>query len=118
MIGQFFEVHSPSRRRVDALVRVVAEQCTAAVTAASAGRLAGMSVCESRGYIRARASVLVRRQVRAVVQRESKQVAAQEAALAARSIERVVALVMRQLASRAWRAPLAGAAEPSLRRAA
>lgn len=118
MIGQFLALRGSHRRSLDALVRQVAEQCAPAVSALTTGRVDSMSVCETRGYIRARAGVLVRRQTRVAMPRASANNAAVEAIVVARATERVVALVMRQLTSAAWRTPAAPARTGVLRRAA
>lgn len=118
MIGHFFALRGSHRRSLDALVRQVAEQCAPAVSALTAGRVDAMSVCETRGYIRARAGVLVRRHARAAASREFAGSATLEALVAARATERVVALVMRQMTSAAWRKTVAPAKTGVLRRAA
>lgn len=116
MIGQFLLLQGSRRRWLDALVRQVAEQCMAAVYNRTAGRVEAMGVCETRGYIRARAGTLVRRHARAAVERVAAADPAWEQALVSRATERVVALVMRQLATAAWRSP--ASVTPALRRAA
>jgi hypothetical protein len=82
---------------MDGVVRLVAEQSAAAVGRVVASRVQGMTLCEARGYIRARAGVEIRRQTRAALGREVNSDAAWENAVTARATERVVALVMRQL---------------------
>jgi hypothetical protein len=96
MTGQFVGVAGSRRRLMDAMVRLVAERSLAAVSNLVDGRMDGMSLCETRGYIRARAGQVVRRQSRAVMQCENAARAAWENALVARATERVVALVVRQ----------------------
>jgi hypothetical protein len=97
MTGQFLRILGSRRRLMDGVVRLVAEQSAAAVSRVVAGRIHGMSLCEARGYIRARAGVEIRRQTRAAISREVNSDMAWENAVAARATERVVALVMRQL---------------------
>ncbi len=118
MIGQFFALRGSHRRSLDSLVRQVAEQCAPTVSALTAGRVDAMSVCETRGYIRARAGVLVRRHARAAMSRVPASSASLEPLVAARATERVVALVMRQMTSASWRAPVEPARTNVLRRAA
>jgi hypothetical protein len=97
MTGQFLRILGSRRRLMDGVVRLVAEQSAAAVSRVVAGRIHGMSLCEARGYVRARAGVEVRRQTRTALCREVNSDAAWKNAVAARATERVVALVMRQL---------------------
>ena len=100
MTGQFLRILGSRRRLMDGVVRLVAEQSVATVCRVVGTRIAGMSLCEARGYIRARAGLEIRRQTRAALSRELSADAAWENAVVARATERVVALVMRQLVVR------------------
>jgi hypothetical protein len=110
MTGQFLRILGSRRRLMDGVVRLVAERSAAAVGRVVAGRVQGMSLCEMRGYIRARAGVEVRRQTRTALGREVNSDAAWENAVAARATERVVALVMRQLVVKQLSTPQVAAA--------
>jgi hypothetical protein len=116
MLGQFLRIRGSRRRWLDATVRQVAELSAPTVCGLAAGRVEAMSVCESRGYIRARAGAEIRRQTRAVVERNPEAGPNMAALVAARATERVVALAMRQLTTAAWRAPIM--APPTYRRQA
>jgi N-acetylglutamate synthase-like GNAT family acetyltransferase len=85
---------------MDGVVRLVAEQSVAAVCRVVSSRIPEMSLCEARGYIRARAGLEIRRQSRFGLWRELGVDAAWENAVVARATERVVAQVMRQLVVR------------------
>lgn len=56
-----------SHRRVEAVVRQVAEQSLAEVCQLVRNRMDGMSLAEARGYIRARAAQFVLRHARQVI---------------------------------------------------
>ncbi|MCA9236573.1 MAG: hypothetical protein KDA44_13950 [Planctomycetales bacterium] len=99
----FFQ--GPSQRRMDAIVRQVADLSLDGVADAVEGRTEGMSLCETRGYIRARATVEIRRQARIVLQRHPGADLAWEAEVVARAADRVAPLVLRRLASVAYRKP-------------
>ncbi len=116
MLGHFFRTRGSRRRWLDATARQLAELSAARVCGLAAGRVESMSVCETRGYIRARAGAEIRRQARAVAVRHRAADPALEAAVVARATERVVALTMRQLTTAAWRSPVSSA--PLERRAA
>jgi hypothetical protein len=96
MNGQFSRVTGSRRRLADALVRLVAERSLPQVTSLVAGRTDGMSLSETRGYIRARAGREVRRQTRWVLERDATADPAWEGAVVVRATERVVALLVRQ----------------------
>jgi hypothetical protein len=98
MTGQFLRILGSRRRLMDGVVRLVAEQSAAAVCRIVGDRVSGMSLCEARGYIRARAGLEIRRQTRAALSRELNADADWQNAVVTRATERAVALVMRQLA--------------------
>ena len=87
------------RRSVDALVRLVAEQSLEVVCRLVADRVTAMTVCEARGYVRARAVQEVRRQTRAVIAQRQGIDPAWESTIVVRAAERVSPLALRQLAS-------------------
>ena len=100
MSGLFLRILGSRRRLMDGVVRLVAEQSVAAVCRVVSSRISGMSMCEARGYIRARAGLEIRRQSRLALSRELGADADWENAVVARATERVVAQVMRQLVVR------------------
>lgn len=86
-------------RDVDLLARQIAENSAPAVLHRVAGRTARMTLCETRGYIRARAAVEIRNRTRAALVRSSAATADQRAHVIRRATDRVVPLVLRQLAA-------------------
>ncbi|MAT71607.1 MAG: hypothetical protein CMJ58_19035 [Planctomycetaceae bacterium] len=103
-----------SQRRLDAIVRQVADLSLEGIAQTVEGRTAGMSLCETRGYIRARATAEVRRQTRNVLERHPGASLDWESEVVARAADRVAPLVLRRLTSAACRkpvVPLAPAAE-------
>lgn len=93
------------QRRLEAIVRQVADLSIEGVVDAVEGRTAGMSLCELRGYIRARAGGEIRRQARLVLSRHPGADPAWEAEVVARAADRVAPLAIRRLASVAYRKP-------------
>lgn len=99
------------RRLIDAPARQIAELCLPEVVELVAGQTTEMTLCEVRGYIRARAARAVRRRVQICVA-ETTDLRPHEAMLRRRAIDCLVPVVMRRLA--AWESPAAAV----LRRAA
>lgn len=87
------------RRTIDALVLRVAESSAVAVAQLVANRLAGMSVCEARGYIRARAGLEIRRQARLAFSSQSGMNSTWEPLVVLRASEKVAPVVLRQLSA-------------------
>jgi hypothetical protein len=85
------------RRLLDALVRQVADDSLDAVCRLVAARVETMTLCEARGYIRARAAREVRRQVRAAIARHPVAQASWELPLVVRATERVAPLALREI---------------------
>ena len=96
-------LQSQVTRRIDALVRQVADLSVEGVVETVEGRTGGMSLCEMRGYIRARAAAEIRRQTRLVLARHAGAEAEWEGEITSRAADRVAPLVMRRLASSAYR---------------
>ncbi|HEX6963290.1 MAG TPA: hypothetical protein VF175_15590, partial [Lacipirellula sp.] len=63
------------------------------------GRISSMSVCEARGYIRARAAGEIRRQARLAFSQQPGVDAAWEPLVVLRATERVAPLALRQLSA-------------------
>jgi hypothetical protein len=87
------------RRALEALVMQVVELSAAAVCDLVADRLEGMSVCEARGYIRARAGREIRRQTRAAFTRQPGLNIGWELLVVLRASEKVGPVVLRQLSA-------------------
>jgi hypothetical protein len=98
MLRQLFAAARSRRQAIDALVRQISEASAAAVEPLVRRRVARMSPCEARGYIRARAGVDIRRRTRAAVAART-DVAMPWEMIAARASERVGGLVQRRLAA-------------------
>ncbi len=90
-------------RRIEAIVRQVADLSVEAVADLVDGRTAGMSICELRGYIRARAGLELRRQTRLVLSRHPEANPAWATTIADRAGDRIAPLVIRRLATAACR---------------
>lgn len=112
MLRQFFAAARSRRSALDALVKQVAEASVESVVRLVGDRTAGMSPCEARGYVRARSSVEIRRQVRVALSHRPTGEQQWESLITARAAEAAPALVLRRLA--AAKAP----ARSSQRRAA
>jgi hypothetical protein len=99
MLDGSFSVSARRRRSLDALVRHVAESSVEAVYRLVADRIESMSVCEARGYVRARAGREIRRQARLAFSNQPGLNQAWETLVVLRATERVAPLAMRQLSS-------------------
>jgi hypothetical protein len=102
-------------RSQDALARQIAELSIDDVCAAVSQSLWGMSLCEARGYIRARSLPAVRQHSALVLGRLSDVPAAWEPAIVVKAADRVAPLALRRLTARRTRHVLQPVA---LRRAA
>lgn len=98
-------------RLIDAPARQIADLCSLEVVELVAGQTDQMTLCEIRGYIRARAARAVRRRVQ-ICLADATDLRPYEALLRRRAIDCLVPVVMRRLA--AWETPAAAV----LRRAA
>ena len=85
-------------RQADVFAVKIAEQSANQVLARVAGRTDCMTLCETRGYIRARAASEIRRQTRIAMSDRSAD-AGLTALVIRRSTERIVPLVLRRLAA-------------------
>ncbi len=81
---------------LDAVVRQVAEESLDDVSQLVAGRTNGMNFSEARGYLRARASKIVRRRTRIVLAKSPEFKPSELAKIAQLATERLVPLVIRQ----------------------
>lgn len=92
--------HSPlgaRRRTLEMLVRYVAESSLEAVCRLVAQRVEAMTLCEARGYIRARAGREIRRQTRLAIASHPAADAAWELPVIVRATDRVAPLALRQI---------------------
>src|SRR5688500_15448582 len=107
------------RRALDALAGHIADASVEAVCRLVGNRIDAMSVCEARGYIRGRASMVVRQQTRIACAGISGVDAARQLLIVHRATERVMPQVLRQLsAGRARHAEIRLFAPAAKRRAA
>lgn len=87
------------RRMLDSLVAHVVESCAPAVIELVAERLRGMTLCEARGYVRARAGREIRRQTRMAFANQPGMNAGWEPLVVLRASEKVAPVVLRQLSA-------------------
>lgn len=99
MLSRHFGVAARRRRSLDALVRHVAEASVEAVSQLVSERVGTMSVCEARGYVRARAAAEIRRQARLAFSRQPGVDPVWESLVVLRATERVAPLALRYIAS-------------------
>jgi hypothetical protein len=85
------------RRVLDSLVAHVVESCVPAVIDLVSGRLKGMTLCEARGYVRARAGREIRRQARMAFSNQPGVDPSWESLVVLRASEKVAPVVLRQL---------------------
>ncbi len=85
-----------SSRRVAAMSRQVAEMSVEDVCAAVGGKVESMSLSEARGYVRARAAGIVRKQTRLVVAQDASMRPMGAEAVARMATELLVPLVLRK----------------------
>jgi hypothetical protein len=99
MLRQFFAAARSRRLALDSLVKQVAEASVESVARLVGDRVAGMSPCEARGYVRARSSVEIRRQVKAALSHRPVGERQWESLVISRAVEAAPALVLRRLAA-------------------
>jgi hypothetical protein len=99
MLRQFFAAARSRRLALDALVRQVAEASVENTLRLVGDRVAGMSPCEARGYIRARARREVRRQAKTALLTRSATERQWESILVSRAAECMPSLTLRRLAA-------------------
>jgi hypothetical protein len=87
------------RRRLDSLVAHVVESCVPAVIELVAERLKGMTLCEARGYVRARAGREIRRQTRVAFANQPAVHAGWQSLVVLRASEKVAPVVLRQISA-------------------
>lgn len=100
MFQRHFAIATRRRQALDALVRRIAESSVDAICQLVAGRVESMSVCEARGYVRARAAAEIRRQARAAFALQPGVDPAWEPLVVLRAVERAAPMALRQLAAR------------------
>lgn len=88
---------SVSQKKIEQLSRQIAEQSVDFVCQLTARSTAGMTLCETRGYIRARAGAEIRKQTRVQLASEKASLAENQAAIVAKATDLVVPKVLRQL---------------------
>jgi hypothetical protein len=91
------------RRLLDSLVAHVVESCVPAVIELVAERLNGMTLCEARGYVRARAGREIRRQARMAFASQPCVNAGWQSLVILRASEKVGPAVLRQISATAGR---------------
>ncbi|QDS99736.1 hypothetical protein [Adhaeretor mobilis] len=107
------------QRQVELLSRQVAEQSLSGVTQLIAGSTSGMTLCETRGYIRARSGKEIRRQTRLLLASGTTGSGDITSAIIRKATERLVPRVLRQLvAGQIGHAPQAVKPQAALRLAA
>ena len=99
MVDRRFGVAARRRRILDALVRRVAEGSVEAICQLIGDRTRSMSVCEARGYVRARAAAEIRRQAKLAFSQQPGVDAAWAPLVILRATERAAPLALRQLAA-------------------
>jgi hypothetical protein len=99
MLDRRFAVAARRRRVLDSLVRRIAESSVEAICQLIGDRTRSMSVCEARGYVRARAAAEIRRQARLAFSQQPGVDAAWEPLVILRATERAAPLALRQLAA-------------------
>ncbi len=112
MLQRHFAVAARRRRMLDALVGRIAETSVEAICQLVRERVESMSLCEARGYVRARAAGEIRRQARVAFSQQPGVDPAWEPLVILRATERVAPLALRQLSA------LRREAVPTHRRAA
>ena len=98
MLGHVLGVARSRRLAIEGIVEQVALASVDAAWQTSFDRVAGMSACEARGYIRARGGCEIRRQARLAVEPLPELASAWET-IALRASDRVASLVLRRLSA-------------------
>lgn len=97
MIKTIFKLlGADSTGRIDALARQVADLSVESVCQLVCGRVESMTFSEARGYVRARAGGIVRKQARLVINRQRGAEQAWEDAVTRVATEQLVPLVLRR----------------------
>jgi hypothetical protein len=99
MFQRHFDVAARRRRVLDSLVRRIADASVEAICQLVGDRIQTMSVCEARGYVRARAAGEIRRQARLAFTQQPGVDASWETLVVLRATEYVAPLALRQLGS-------------------
>jgi hypothetical protein len=99
MLERRFALAARRRRMLDALVRRIAESSVEAICQLVGDGINSMSICEARGYVRARAAGEIRRQARIAFTQQPGVDAAWEPLVILRATERVAPLAMRQISA-------------------
>jgi hypothetical protein len=97
MMGRFMRGASSRRRAIETLVRQVADASVEGVLRIARDRMAGMSPCEARGYLRGRAGAEIRRQARRAFARELGVQPVWQVEVIGRAAELVPALALRRM---------------------
>ena len=100
MLSRHFAVAARRRRTLDALVLRIAESSVEAICQLVSERIQMMSVCEARGYVRARAAAEIRRQARLAFAQQPGVDPAWEPLVVLRATERAAPLALRQVSAR------------------
>ncbi len=90
-------ISRPSRQELVDLVRQVSDRSFPAVQDRAASRAAGMPLAEARGYVRARATGIIRRQVEICLTRRHAVDERLQRQIALHACERVVHLVIAEM---------------------
>ena len=85
------------RANTEPLVRQIAEQSLAEVCQLVEGRMAGMTLAEARGYVRARATQIVMRESRIAIAKSTDVEYAEMATVARQATERLISQVIRRM---------------------
>jgi hypothetical protein len=84
------------RMNTEPLVRQIAEQSLAEVCQLVEGRMAGMTLAEARGYVRARATQIVLRESRIAIAKSTDVEYGEMATVARQATERLISQVIRR----------------------
>ncbi len=84
------------KSQIDALAHLVADESLESVCQLVSGHVESMTFSEARGYVRARAGRIVRKQARAAINRQPGAEEAWVDAIAHGATEQIVPLVLRQ----------------------
>ena len=85
----------PPAAKIEALARQVAELSLESATALVTGKMDGMSLSEARGYVRARATRIVRRQTRIAIIGHPQALSCWSEPIVRQATEKLVPLVLR-----------------------
>ncbi|MEQ8836355.1 MAG: hypothetical protein RID07_06070, partial [Lacipirellulaceae bacterium] len=86
-----------TQKKIEQLSRQVAEQSVDFVCQLIANSTRGMTLCETRGYIRARAGAEIRKQTRLLLASEAASVTEHRSMIVEAATNRIVPQVLRQL---------------------